>query len=346
MRINAKLNSQATYSIAAVSKLSGVSCHTLRVWERRYGFPAPQRLESGHRRYSADHVNLICQVARQARSGGSIAQHIAEAREGCVLTVEKEDVQSPSSDELISEILDPLATANLEAAEERYRRLTSGLTEAEIATQILTPALTESGERLFRNDCTLVDERLASMFFMRKLASLLDEVQTRNIRPIGRVIVLVMQGDRHEGGALMLSLALELAGWRSLFLGADLPVREVQRGIDTWKPTAVGVSLSLSRNIRKRFAELSRLRGAPIFVGGRSVLNYQSLARRCGLGVVLGSAIPNVATYLAGLEDPARKTGAALPNSEERPRQSSLGYFDPSLETARVDGLGRSSGTC
>src|SRR5262245_673443 len=36
------------YTIAAVSKLTGVSCHTLRVWERRYGFPEPHRSASGH----------------------------------------------------------------------------------------------------------------------------------------------------------------------------------------------------------------------------------------------------------------------------------------------------------
>ena len=35
------------YSIAAVSKLTGVSCHALRVWERRYGFPVPQRSPRG-----------------------------------------------------------------------------------------------------------------------------------------------------------------------------------------------------------------------------------------------------------------------------------------------------------
>lgn len=325
MRVNVNLNSQATYSIAAVSKLSGVSCHTLRVWERRYGFPVPERLESGHRRYAADQVNMICQVARQSRSGGSIAQHIAEAREGAFVTEETEVPPLPSSDELISDILEPLANADVEAADELYQRLTSGYSVAEIATQILTPALTETGERLFRRDCTIVDERLASMFFMRKLASLVGDVQRQNTRPRGRIIVLVMQGDRHEGGALMLSLALELAGWRSLFLGADLPVREVQSGIDTWKPAAVGVSLSLSRNIRKRFDELSRLRGAPIFVGGRSVLNYQSLARRCGLGVVLGPAIPNVGMYLETIKCSEQESNCSRTISDDRPLLSNLG---------------------
>ncbi|WP_169977031.1 MerR family transcriptional regulator [Tautonia rosea] len=292
--------SKAHYSIAAVSKLSGVSCHTLRVWERRYGFPVPERLESGHRRYPAQQVDLICQVARRCQCGGSIAQHIAEARAGHP-PPPPIDQTPPVTSQRTSELIDTLQRADARTAEVIYEHLTTGLAPAEIANAILTPALTEAGERLFRNDCSIVEERLATMFLLRKLAALVDDAQRANSSPLGRVIVFVMQGDRHEGGALMLSLALELAGWRSLFLGADLPIREVQRGIDRWKPVAVGVSLSLSRNIRKRFDELESLHGAPIFVGGRSLLNYQGLARQCGFGVVRGPAIPNVGRYLEEL---------------------------------------------
>lgn len=299
--------SKAHYSIAAVSKLSGVSCHTLRVWERRYGFPVPERLASGHRRYPAQQVDLICQVARRCQFGGSIAQHIAEARAGHPPPPPVNQAL-PVTSHLMTELIDTLQHADARSAEAIYHRLTSGLSPEEIANSILTPALTEAGERLFRKDCSLVEERLATMFFLRKLAALVDDAQRANTAPLGRVIVFVMQGDRHEGGALMLSLALELAGWRSLFLGADLPIHEVQRGIDRWQPVAVGVSLSLSRNIRKRFDELESLRGAPIFVGGRSLLNYQGLARRCGLGVVRGPAIPNVGRYLEGLVGRGRQT--------------------------------------
>ena len=34
---------ELTLSIAAVERDTGLSKDTLRVWERRYGFPAPQR---------------------------------------------------------------------------------------------------------------------------------------------------------------------------------------------------------------------------------------------------------------------------------------------------------------
>ena len=55
------------YSIAAVSKLTGISCHTLRVWERRYGFPVPRRSPAGHRRYSRGQVQTLCHLTHLIR---------------------------------------------------------------------------------------------------------------------------------------------------------------------------------------------------------------------------------------------------------------------------------------
>ena len=37
---------QDTMSIGEVAALTGVPAETLRTWERRYGFPAPERSEA------------------------------------------------------------------------------------------------------------------------------------------------------------------------------------------------------------------------------------------------------------------------------------------------------------
>ncbi|WP_158633591.1 MerR family transcriptional regulator [Tautonia sociabilis] len=307
---------QPRYSIAAVSKLTGVSCHTLRVWERRYGFPVPCRTPSGHRRYPPRQVLLIAEVTQRTRDGVGVAQAIAEARRGSPVAPEPGRLPALGHDDTIPRLIDALVRAELEAAEARFGRACAGLGPAEVATRVIGPAITEAGERLFCGSCSLCQERLAVMFLLRKLSALLDEAQRANVRPVGRVLSLSLQGDRHEGGSLMLCLAAELAGWRAVSLGADLPTREIQHAIDAWSPAAVGISLTLSRNIRKRFDELARLRGAPVFVGGRSVVNYQGLARRCGLEVILGPAIPNVARFLDRLRDrPGEGDGTRAPSS-------------------------------
>ena len=62
-------NPDVTYSIGAVVKATGVGEATLRQWESRFGFPAPEREPSGHRRYSAEDVEQIRAVARHRAEG-------------------------------------------------------------------------------------------------------------------------------------------------------------------------------------------------------------------------------------------------------------------------------------
>ncbi len=53
---------------------------TLRMWERRHGFPAPARLPGGHRRYTEHDVELVREVARLREQGLSMSAAIGRAR--------------------------------------------------------------------------------------------------------------------------------------------------------------------------------------------------------------------------------------------------------------------------
>ena len=50
--------------IAAVERETGLGKDTLRVWERRYGFPTPSRNPSGDRIYSAEQVQQLKLISR------------------------------------------------------------------------------------------------------------------------------------------------------------------------------------------------------------------------------------------------------------------------------------------
>ena len=70
-----------TLTIGDLVERTGVSEGTLRMWERRHGFPVPDRLPSGHRRYRESDVELVEQVVRERASGLSLAAAIARALE-------------------------------------------------------------------------------------------------------------------------------------------------------------------------------------------------------------------------------------------------------------------------
>jgi DNA-binding transcriptional MerR regulator len=72
---------EATLTIGDLVERTGVGEGTLRMWERRHGFPAPERLPSGHRRYRATDAELVLQVLRERAAGLSLPAAIARARE-------------------------------------------------------------------------------------------------------------------------------------------------------------------------------------------------------------------------------------------------------------------------
>ena len=67
-------------SIGDIASRSGVAVGTLRMWESRYGFPHPERLPSGHRRYSEDDLERVRIVLRAREGGLPLAMAIERAR--------------------------------------------------------------------------------------------------------------------------------------------------------------------------------------------------------------------------------------------------------------------------
>ena len=72
---SASASPPAGISIAAVERDTGLGKDTLRIWERRYGFPQPLRDACGERVYPADqvdHLRLIKRLMDQGQRPGAL----------------------------------------------------------------------------------------------------------------------------------------------------------------------------------------------------------------------------------------------------------------------------------
>jgi len=67
-------------SIGDVVRATGLGEATLRAWERRYGFPQPQREAGGHRRYAAEEVERLLRVVAERERGIALPVAIERAR--------------------------------------------------------------------------------------------------------------------------------------------------------------------------------------------------------------------------------------------------------------------------
>jgi DNA-binding transcriptional MerR regulator len=66
-------------TIADVARRTGLSVEQLRAWESRHGFPRPERLPNGHRRYRGADLAAIGRVVRDRDGGLSLEAAIRRA---------------------------------------------------------------------------------------------------------------------------------------------------------------------------------------------------------------------------------------------------------------------------
>lgn len=64
----------ATLKIGAVARLTGLSVHTLRKWEDRYGAVEPRRTEGGERVYTRTDLKRLAYIKRLAESGMALRE--------------------------------------------------------------------------------------------------------------------------------------------------------------------------------------------------------------------------------------------------------------------------------
>jgi MerR family transcriptional regulator, light-induced transcriptional regulator len=139
-------------AISDVAERTGLTAATIRMWEQRYGAPAPRRTSAGYRRYSEDDVDLLRRVVALRADGLSVPAALERAGEatgtyraslfGAILD-EPVRPQSLSQaallgisraieDETLARGAGPVIIAAFQrerhyrAAEHRYRRLAGG----------------------------------------------------------------------------------------------------------------------------------------------------------------------------------------------------------------------------
>jgi DICT domain-containing protein len=67
-------------AIRDVAQETGIAAGTLRMWEQRYGYPTPERTDSGYRRYSPDVIPVLRRVVDLRARGLTVPAAIEQAR--------------------------------------------------------------------------------------------------------------------------------------------------------------------------------------------------------------------------------------------------------------------------
>ena len=227
------------YSVGAVTRLTGLSAHVLRAWERRYGAVTPLRTEGGTRRYREEDVTRLRLMRTAVDAGHSI-------REIASLTTEQLEALAREANSSVGPDLEPLLEAIERLDTEELDRALglhlSALGARRFGELIAVPLLHTVGERWAKGTLCVASEHLASVLVRNLLGSALRARPGPG--PAPRVIFTTPPGEQHELGILASAVAASEAGARCTYLGAELPIPEIVRSAEIIDAHAVAIGIA------------------------------------------------------------------------------------------------------
>lgn len=226
--------------IAAVERETGLSKDTLRVWERRYGFPKPARDAYGERAYPADQVHLLRRIRRLMDQGARPGRIFAMGVDALEAKARHEaPAPAPGSHPAEIELLRSHRIAELRSVLEQGA-LRGGLYE--FVTGTAAPLTAKVGEAWARGELQVYEEHLFSEQLQAVLRGAIARLDGAGADP--RVLLSTLPGEQHGLGLLMAQSVFALEGAGCVSLGTQTPVREIADAVRAEGAQIVALSTS------------------------------------------------------------------------------------------------------
>lgn len=260
-----------TLRIRTVARLTGVREATLRAWERRYGFPTPERGANNYRAYSREEAEAIRRVSRLVAQGYAVSEAISVVRS---VPTSALPVRERVEERFWSAVMVLDERGATEVLDEAQR----SMTPLQLTDDVLMPLLRKMSQRL-----DVAREHLASAAIRQKLRWMLEHVPAPDGGPTA--VLACPPRDQHEGGLLSLGLHLRMAGWKVVVLGADTPASAVSAAAKDAHAHLVALSFVRhygAEEFESVVRDVSTSVEVPVVVGGPGAQEH--LSRVGGLG--------------------------------------------------------------
>lgn len=271
------------YSIAAVERDTGLSKDTLRVWERRYGFPHPDRDDNGERVYPGEQLEKLRLIKRLLDQGYRPAALMKRGAAELDVLLASSDRPEPGAEDPAFLARREEVFAHLQAHRNMELRSTLGQALMKQGLQrfvidTVAPLNTAIGDAWMRGEIDVPREHLYTEQLQNLLRSAINGQSGRTGSP--DVLLTTFPDELHALGLLMVEAMLVPEGAQCVSLGTQTPVQDIRNVAVAGGYDVVALSFSAAFPIRQAIDGLLELRaGLPrsveIWVGGSAVSNKQ-----------------------------------------------------------------------
>ena len=282
-------------SIGALARATAIPVETLRTWERRYGYPTPERKASGHRLYPVGSVSRLRRIVKALADGHRAGDVVPASDADLRALLDTADAlparrpSPPGTESLVAGLLAAVGSFDGEAVTRRLQAEWARLGPLDFLTACVAPVIEAVGDAWVAGTLEVRHEHFLSERVGDLLRALRLPFEERATGPL--VVLSTLPGESHSLGLHMAALMLATSRCRVLVLGTEVPPPQLAELARERRARAVGISVSAatggavtSRRLRAlrsllppRTSLLAGGAGAP--VGSTGVTTIRELAR-------------------------------------------------------------------
>ncbi|MFL6715201.1 MAG: MerR family transcriptional regulator [Burkholderiaceae bacterium] len=296
--------------ITATERETGLSKDTLRVWERRYGFPRPDRDAHGERLYPAIQVDRLRLLKRLMDQGHRPGRLMAASEEelNALSVAAAAPTRQPATDPLLQQLMALVKGHDVPQLRSALNQamLRQGLQDFVVHT--LSALNRAVGEAWMSGEFEIFEEHL----YTEQVQALLRQaIATLPTQQAGspRILLTTVPEEQHGLGLLMAEALMALDGATCISLGIQTPLFDIAMAARAQQADMVALSFSSAYPSRQVAPQLAQLRAllpdsVELWAGGAGVERVQPQA-----GVQLLPSIRHAQQALAAWR--ASRTGSA-----------------------------------
>jgi MerR family transcriptional regulator, light-induced transcriptional regulator len=239
-----------TLSIAAVERDTGLSKDTLRVWERRYGFPTPGRDGVGERAYPLLQVEKL-RIVKRLLDAGHRPGRVVPLPLDALQRLAEQTVDQPQrgAEALLGaadlrEHLELIRSHDVSGLRSALTHLLARVGVARFVLEVVAPLSTAVGDAWIRGQVEIFEEHAYTELVQTVLRQAIAGIPAADEAARPRVLLTTFPGEPHGLGLLMAQAMFALEGCHCISLGLQTPVWDTVLAARAYRADIVALSFT------------------------------------------------------------------------------------------------------
>jgi methanogenic corrinoid protein MtbC1 len=286
------------FTIKDLENLSGIKAHTIRIWEKRYSFLTPRRSDTNIRYYGSEELKTVLNYALLNKNGYKISAIVDMSPDEISQKILSLNSFEASHERMINALLNAMVELEARSFEKVIDDHIRQHGIEKTITHLLFPFLQRIGILWMTDHIRIAQEHLVSNIIRQKLIRGIEDINADSSN-LHTVVLFLPDGEYHELGLLYVYYLLKIKGINIIYLGADVPIEELQYVCKIKQPRYLYThltSLPSRFNFDKYLSLITGSLDTTLMISGNIIHNYHKKVPR---GITLLNSLEEVIKHLA-----------------------------------------------